>query len=202
MERRVGNRAPHAANPSVATTTQQGFDGQQSSAARCLTLGLVQVQLAERLVMIASLGKRNNAPTDVGLFDGISRRQQLIARQLSTHVKVDTGRVLCRAGSLGSEFFVIASGRVAVERVGGSRVELGEGDSFGELALLASTPRGQRTATVVALEPTELLVYERRDFLQLVEACPAVATRLLRKVGGLAAIFAAETGATSGLDTR
>jgi len=60
--------------------------------------------------------------------------------------------------------FVILSGAAEVE-AGGAVHTLGPGDFFGEMALLA---RSRRTATVLATEPVEAMVFEtmhRRAFL-------------------------------------
>ena len=53
---------------------------------------------------------------------------------------------------------------------------LGEGEVFGEVALLG---RPQRTATVTAITACELLVIDRRDFLQFLRTHPEAAIELL-----------------------
>jgi CRP-like cAMP-binding protein len=50
----------------------------------------------------------------------------------------------------------------------------------GELPLLVG---GQRTATVTALEPTELVVLDRREFLRFVREHPEAAVELLAVLG-------------------
>jgi CRP-like cAMP-binding protein len=53
---------------------------------------------------------------------------------------------------------------------------LGPGEVFGEVALLGGTPR---TATVTAIDPCELLIIDRRDFLSFLRGHPDVAINLL-----------------------
>jgi CRP-like cAMP-binding protein len=50
------------------------------------------------------------------------------------------------------------------------------GQVFGEIAMIDGGPR---TADVFAMEPTELLVLSRRDFLPFLERNPSVAVKLL-----------------------
>jgi len=85
-----------------------------------------------------------------------------------------------RQGDRGTQVFVILSGCVkVVAAAGGDDVVLGilgPGEIFGELALLAG---GERTATLEAIEPSELLAIDRRDFLPILRARPDVAIKLL-----------------------
>ena len=75
------------------------------------------------------------------------------------------GAQLVRQGEEGHEAYIIVSGRCAAhKRVEGERIdlrEMGPGDVFGETSVLTGEPR---SATVVALEPLELLVVTREDF--------------------------------------
>jgi CRP/FNR family cyclic AMP-dependent transcriptional regulator len=50
------------------------------------------------------------------------------------------------------------------------------GEIFGEIAFLDG---GERTADAVAIENSELMVIERRDFITLMRTHPEIATRLL-----------------------
>ena len=98
-------------------------------------------------------------------------------------VAVAAGDPVITRGDEGDRFYVVASGSVEVQE---AHVTLGRGESFGEIALLRDVPR---TATVVAVEPTELLALDRDTFIAAVtghspsrEAAESVvATRL----GGL-----------------
>jgi CRP-like cAMP-binding protein len=75
--------------------------------------------------------------------------------------------VIVREGSADDSAFIILSGRVAVRRrdpdsaIDFLLAELGEGEMFGEMALLTKTPR---TASVVAIEATTCGILEQADF--------------------------------------
>lgn len=89
--------------------------------------------------------------------------------------------VICRRGDLGTQMYVIAKGKVTIHTDSDEGKELGfgfmnAGDVFGEIAMLDG---GERTATVKAIELTEILVIEKRDFIPFIEREPQVAVQLL-----------------------
>ncbi|HLA33524.1 MAG TPA: cyclic nucleotide-binding domain-containing protein [Rhodocyclaceae bacterium] len=87
------------------------------------------------------------------------------------HVEVKRGDTLVRQGDSGDYYYLIESGRCRVSRqVANSQVELAElkeGDSFGEEALVADTPRN---ATVTMKTDGMLLRLSKQDFHQLLRA--------------------------------
>ena len=101
-------------------------------------------------------------------------------QSLATPLRVAAGRVLCREGEVGREFFVIGEGEAAVTVAGHEVAVLGPDDFFGELALLDGAPRN---ATVTALTPMEVHVLNRAEFATLLDVSPVVARRILRVVG-------------------
>lgn len=81
----------------------------------------------------------------------------------------------------GDSLFVIRDGRVKVVLVGEDGREvilgvLGVGEHFGELSLIDDQPR---SAHVIAMEDSTLLVLRRDDFRRRVETSPTVAWTLL-----------------------
>jgi CRP-like cAMP-binding protein len=102
----------------------------------------------------------------IPLFGRLGRRELERLSQLTDEVDVPAGRVLMRQGDLGSEMFIIASGRVSVELDGKPRNDLGAGSWFGEIALLCEGPR---TATVTTADPSRLFVVGHREFHALMD---------------------------------
>ncbi len=89
----------------------------------------------------------------------------------------DKGEVVFHEGDPGESLHLVRSGRFAV-RVSvpsgdtATLTVLSPGDSFGELALIRDSH--ERTATVVALEPSGTLALGRQDFLDLRRSHPGV----------------------------
>ncbi len=104
-----------------------------------------------------------------------------VAAATSTR-KVASGEELFHKGSQGTQLYVVASGRLKVITTSDEGDDLmfclaDPGEVIGDISLLVDLPR---TATVVALERSELIVIERRDFRALLLRRPDVAIELLR----------------------
>ncbi len=89
------------------------------------------------------------------------------------------GDVVVRAGEVGFDMYFISRGSVEVLSADGKRVfvALGEGQFFGEIALLLSTPR---TATVRAREYCDLYRLDKRTFDQVITRYPEFAANIKR----------------------
>ncbi|MFV3077264.1 Crp/Fnr family transcriptional regulator [Niveispirillum fermenti] len=101
---------------------------------------------------------------------GFARPRRLVADE----------RVFAK-GDPGDSLYIILRGRVAVQTESqDAKVMLlnimDSGSVFGEIAMLDG---GERTATVVAQEPTELLRIDRRDFMPFLEQHPDLCIRLM-----------------------
>jgi CRP/FNR family transcriptional regulator, cyclic AMP receptor protein len=94
---------------------------------------------------------------------------------------VEKGTLVITEGEVGSEFFVIVTGTAAAT-IGGDKLEdLTAGDFFGEISLLDG---GERLASVTATSKLDLLVLDRHDFNEMLEAAmPEVTPKLLQVVG-------------------
>lgn len=91
------------------------------------------------------------------------------------------GDLLMREGDTGEEAYLILSGSVEVFRTaGGQRVVLGslkEGSIVGEMALIVNEAR---SASVAALEPTEVAVLNKNTFAQSLKRLPPSIEKMIR----------------------
>jgi CRP-like cAMP-binding protein len=126
--------------------------------------------------MVATSGVGLDQLANVPLFSACSKRELRLILDRGERVEVAAGRRLIREGDIGWMFFVVLSGAVEVKKRSRVLASLEEGDHFGELALLG---RAQRSATVVAIEPTEVFCLVARAFDQLLDEVPALAKSLL-----------------------
>jgi CRP-like cAMP-binding protein len=112
----------------------------------------------------------------VPLFSAASKKELEEIAQLADEIDLPEGRELITEGDTGHEFFVLVEGTADVER-GGKRVaSIGPGDFFGEIALIAKTPRN---ATVRATSPVRTLVITDRAFRRLLDRSPEIAVGVL-----------------------
>ena len=86
---------------------------------------------------------------------------------VATSLRLETRKELFHKGDPGSQVYLVVDGRLKVlaTSVLGDDVVFNvitPGEVIGEVALLTGSPR---TATIVAMEPCELIVIDRRDFL-------------------------------------
>jgi CRP-like cAMP-binding protein len=84
----------------------------------------------------------------------------------------------------GDALYVVAKGQVKVVLIGDDGREvilsvLGEGEFFGEMALLDDEPR---SAHVIAMEDSDLLVLRREDFESILAQSPQIGLALLREL--------------------
>ena len=108
-------------------------------------------------------------------FSGLSRAELTRLAELTVEIEVRPGQELTTQGRLAHEFFVIEEGSVEVRQDGKRIAELGPGDFFGEIALVAAE---RRTATVVATTPGRVVVMSRAEFRRMEREMPTVADRI------------------------
>ena len=131
--------------------------------------------------MTDSAAQLEETLTRVPLLASLDRRTiRRLASQASRRTFAP-GQAIVREGDAGVALYVILRGRVRVERgpqdppqaVG----ELGPGDFFGELALIEEHAR---TATVIAIEETECVLFVAWEFRALLDEHPRMALPIMK----------------------
>ena len=112
---------------------------------------------------------------DVPLFASLSEAQRGELAPDFTVQTAEAGSKLIGEGARGYSFFVLLEGTAAVSSQGSTISELGPGEFFGEIALLAG---GRRTAGVTATSYVKLLVMSAAEFGRLQEAHPDIAAEI------------------------
>jgi CRP/FNR family cyclic AMP-dependent transcriptional regulator len=135
-----------------------------------------------RVAMFQSLGE-----SDLDALAGVARQ-----------ITAERGELIVSQGSAGENLYIVARGQIRVYLSDETGKEIilgleGPGAIFGEIAVLDRQPR---SASVAAMERTELLVIEGREFRQLLEVHAGLS---LGVIAALAGMLRKLTDATQGL---
>jgi CRP-like cAMP-binding protein len=99
-------------------------------------------------------------------FSALSPAARQAVAPFAEEIELEAGTQLTGEGKEGYLFFVIKSGTAKVLQDEREIRELGEGDFFGEIALLETS---ERTASVIAKTPMQLVVLTESALKSLVE---------------------------------
>jgi len=119
-----------------------------------------------------------------GLFTNLSPHEIGSVIDHMDRVNYAPGDTLIQQGDTGEWFFIVQEGKVRATRrkwffITEEISVLGPKDFFGELALLSDSAR---TATLTAVEKTACFTMYKKQFRQLVEACPGFHQEIERLV--------------------
>jgi len=119
----------------------------------------------------------------VPLFEGLSRKDLEKIATLVRGRSAGAQELVFKEGDSGDKFYIVQSGAVEIlkDKAGSQPDRLAvkrAGESFGEMALLTDAPR---SASVRAIEPTNLLVVARDQFEELLGG-DTLATRVMRSL--------------------
>jgi CRP-like cAMP-binding protein len=123
-----------------------------------------QADASERIKLLATCDLMRHLPAE--------QIEQILPCIQGRHL--DEAEILFKAGDPGDALYIVARGKVEVladglhgAEAGGAIAQLGQGQAFGEMSLLSG---GARTATIRALQDTDLLKIGKDDFDRLVAA--------------------------------
>lgn len=120
----------------------------------------------------------------VPIFSELDSNRLKQISQLGTRKYFKKDSAILNENETGSALFVIVSGKVKVSRESDDGKEviltiLNESDFFGEMAILDGL---NRSASVTAIEETELFLIQRGEFLDLLHDHPEISIALLQEL--------------------
>jgi CRP-like cAMP-binding protein len=120
----------------------------------------------------------------VPLFAGLGESDLAAFAELTRERSYPKGSVIVFEDDPGDALYLVAAGQVKVVIIAEDGREvilsvLGEGSFFGEMAVIDDEPR---SAHVIAMEDSGLLVLRREDFYARLRSSPEVAISLLREI--------------------
>lgn len=134
----------------------------------------------------------------VPMFSDLSEAELARFAEVAREREYPKNSVILFEDDPGDALYIVSSGQVKVVLIGEDGREvilsvLGDGDFFGEMALIDDEPR---SAHVIAMKDSHLLVLRRDDFQLQIQQHPPIALKLLRvlvqrlrradeKIGGL-----------------
>jgi CRP-like cAMP-binding protein len=110
------------------------------------------------------------------LFAGVGAHDLENILKLGQLKSYEPGQTIIQKGEPGDALYILLRGTAGVE-AGGSHHDLKDGDFFGEMALVAGK---ERTATVKAVEPVEVLTIGAEDFQRFAMHHPQVGLAMLK----------------------
>ncbi|MFC1606918.1 Crp/Fnr family transcriptional regulator [Candidatus Latescibacterota bacterium] len=117
----------------------------------------------------------------IPLFTGLKEEELEAINNVTFVKKVQKDQVILLEEEEGDTLFIILQGKVKVSSYSESGKEvifciLGSGDFFGDMSLLDGKPR---SASVIAVEDTEIQLIRRSDFFNIISEYPGIAMKLL-----------------------
>lgn len=115
------------------------------------------------------------------LFSSVPNGPLAAVAQIVDVLELPANQTLIHDGDAAQEMFIISSGKVQVRKHGKPILELGEGDTVGEFAVFDAKPR---SADVITLEPTTLLVIAQDTLHDVMLDRPEVNSGIIRTLVG------------------
>ncbi len=131
------------------------------------------------------LKNTKNALKKAPLLADLSDEEVDLLSKVAVLKKFEKNEIIIHRQDVGDTFFTLLDGavKVVLDDDEGKEFIVGilrENDFFGELSLLDGGPR---SASVIAIEPTEVVALRREDFLRQMEQQPQMAIKLLTELG-------------------
>lgn len=139
----------------------------------CVLVDVVGEDLSEQ-------AKAHKATVDalkaVPLFQHLSYEEILKVLRVTFLRRVMPGDAIIQEGTPGDEMYIIREGKVRVMKGAVELAQLKTYDHLGEMSFVDANPR---SASVIAIEPTDLITIRKDDFYYLLATDPGLGMKLL-----------------------
>lgn len=117
----------------------------------------------------------------VSIFSSLAKEDLELLAMATQEVTYKKGQTIITSEEIGSTFFIVKSGRVKVtsDAFGGREIVLATLHPlafFGEMSIIDGEPR---SATITALEETNLITMEREVFMRILHRYPQITIKIL-----------------------
>jgi CRP-like cAMP-binding protein len=113
------------------------------------------------------------------LWSGLSKKELKSMVSVSRERRFESGHTIVKKGEGGVGFYLILDGTVEIRSDGNTLSKLGPGQFFGEMSVLDNQPR---SADVVTVQPSRLLILTAWEFKGLISAKPRIALKMLQEL--------------------
>lgn len=122
----------------------------------------------------------------VALFSELQTKELAAIASIAVKRVYPRGEIIIREGEPGESLFLITSGKVCVTKGLGTPqelflAELGPGECFGEMSLFDREPR---SASIFALEETQVLELDKFQFEEIMKQFPKIAIQACKVLCG------------------
>ncbi len=112
------------------------------------------------------------------LWSGLTKQDLKLIAKLSQERKFESGHAIVTKGEAGIGFYLILEGAVEVRSDGKTLSKLGPGQFFGEMSIIDNQPR---SADVVAIEASRVLILSAWSFKTLISDNPKIALKMMQE---------------------
>ena len=129
-----------------------------------------------------SLGEKILLLKEIEIFSGLSPAELAAIATVTKELNYPGDQTVIKQNDVGETVFLVIDGEVEVikELMGGDEMVIaiiGEGDSFGEMALLENEPR---SATIRTTKPSRFLIIQQQEFKETAMEYPGIALKICK----------------------
>ncbi len=133
---------------------------------------------------------------EIDIFAQLSVKELGVIVEKLREIEKKSGETLFNEGDEGNELFIVKDGMVVIsirlpDGMGKEIATFSRGTFFGEMSIFENAPR---SATCITREDSKLIGLHEKDFFELIDTYPEVATKIMYKMLNITAQRLKDTG--------